>query len=70
MRHIQKIVDDHERLTKLLESEKKKLEIKGNELAKRQVHNGTERMKLSQDLEQVKHLLSVSRFFLRYKSMC
>ncbi|CAB77748.1 hypothetical protein [Arabidopsis thaliana] len=52
MRHIQKIVDDHERLTKLLESEKKKLEIKGNELAKPQVHNGTERMKLSEDLEQ------------------
>ncbi|KAL9285375.1 hypothetical protein AtEden1_Chr4g0273681 [Arabidopsis thaliana] len=52
MRHIQKIVDDHERLTKLLESEKKKLEIKGNELAKPQVHNGTERMKLSEDHEQ------------------
>jgi len=65
MRHIQKIVDDHERLTKLLESEKKKLEIKGNELAKPQVHNGTERMKLSEDLEQVKHLLSVSLFFVK-----
>ncbi|EOA25333.1 hypothetical protein CARUB_v10018651mg [Capsella rubella] len=52
MSHIQKIVDDHEKLKKLLESEKKKLEIKGNELAKREVHNGAERMKLSEDLEQ------------------
>ncbi|KAG7614800.1 XS domain, partial [Arabidopsis thaliana x Arabidopsis arenosa] len=52
VKEIEEIVDDHERLTKLLESEKKKLEIKGNELAKRQVHNGTERMKLSEDLEQ------------------
>ncbi|VYS61534.1 unnamed protein product [Arabidopsis thaliana] len=52
VKEIEELFDDHERLTKLLESEKKKLEIKGNELAKRQVHNGTERMKLSQDLEQ------------------
>ncbi|KAG7633723.1 Zinc finger-XS domain [Arabidopsis suecica] len=52
MSHIQKIVDDHEKLKRLLESERKKLEIKCNELAKREVHNGTERMKLSEDLEQ------------------
>ncbi|KAL1217333.1 Protein INVOLVED IN DE NOVO 2 [Cardamine amara subsp. amara] len=52
MSHIQKVFDDHERLKMQLELEKKKLEIKGNELAKREAHNGIERMKLAEDLEQ------------------
>lgn len=62
MSHIQKIFDDHEKLKRLLESEKKKLEIKGNELAKREAHNGTERMKLSEDLELVYICSSISLF--------
>ncbi|XP_010503501.1 PREDICTED: protein INVOLVED IN DE NOVO 2 [Camelina sativa] len=50
--HVQKIVDDHAKKKMLLESEKKKLEIRGIELAKREVHNVAERMKLTEDLEQ------------------
>ncbi|CAN8278322.1 unnamed protein product [Cochlearia groenlandica] len=52
MGHIHKIFADHEKLKMQLESEKKKLEIKGNELAKREAHNGTERKKLAEELEQ------------------
>ena len=66
MSHIQKIVDDHEKLKRLLESERKKLEIKCNELAKREVHNGTERMKLSEDLEQV----SIYSLYLSFQDIC
>lgn len=53
MIHIQKIFDDHKKLKMQLESEKKKLEEKGIELAKREAHNETERKNLAAELEQV-----------------
>ncbi|XP_013621992.1 PREDICTED: protein INVOLVED IN DE NOVO 2-like [Brassica oleracea var. oleracea] len=52
MGHVNKIFADHERLKMKLELEKKKLELKGIELAKREAHNETERKNLSEDLQQ------------------
>ncbi|KAJ4896882.1 Protein INVOLVED IN DE NOVO 2 [Raphanus sativus] len=52
MGHVNKIFADHERLKMRLELEKKKLELKGIELAKREAHNETERKNLSEDLQQ------------------
>ena len=52
MGHVNKIFADHERLKMQLELEKKKLEIKGVELAKREAHNETERKNLAEDLQE------------------
>ncbi|ESQ45681.1 hypothetical protein EUTSA_v10010188mg [Eutrema salsugineum] len=50
--HVNKIFENHKKLTMQLELEKQKLEIKGNELAKREAHNEIERKKLAEELEQ------------------
>uniref|UniRef100_A0A1J3J0I4 Protein INVOLVED IN DE NOVO 2 n=1 Tax=Noccaea caerulescens TaxID=107243 RepID=A0A1J3J0I4_NOCCA len=50
--HASRIIADHEKLKIQLELEKKKLEMKGYELAKREAHNETEWKKLAEDLEE------------------
>ncbi|KAG8390855.1 hypothetical protein BUALT_Bualt01G0127000 [Buddleja alternifolia] len=50
--HFKKIFNDHEKLKFQLESQKKDLELRGQELMKRETHNENERKKLSEDLEQ------------------
>ncbi|CAH2064817.1 unnamed protein product, partial [Thlaspi arvense] len=51
-RHVEKILADHEKIKTQLELEKKKLDDKSKELAKREAHNETERKKLAEELEQ------------------
>ncbi|KAL8470504.1 hypothetical protein ACS0TY_033125 [Phlomoides rotata] len=50
--HFRRIFNDHERLKSQLETQKKNLESRGQELLKRETHNEIERKKLSEDLEQ------------------
>ncbi|KAF2589512.1 hypothetical protein F2Q70_00040507 [Brassica cretica] len=52
VKEIEELHSDHERLKMQLELEKKKLEIKGVELAKREAHNETERKNLAEDLQE------------------
>ncbi|KAL8137468.1 hypothetical protein V2J09_003469 [Rumex salicifolius] len=50
--HFQKIYNDHEKLKMLLESEKRNLEMQGQELEKREALNETEKRKLQEDIEK------------------
>ncbi|KAL2558188.1 Protein INVOLVED IN DE NOVO 2 [Forsythia ovata] len=50
--HFQKIFNDHEKLKLQLETQKRELEHRGHELAKRETHNENERRKLSEELEE------------------
>ncbi|CAK9172704.1 unnamed protein product, partial [Ilex paraguariensis] len=55
--HFQKIFNDHEKLKVQLETQKKELELKGNELEKRETRNENERKKLFEEIEKVQHLI-------------
>ncbi|CAA3005157.1 INVOLVED IN DE NOVO 2 [Olea europaea subsp. europaea] len=50
--HLQKIFNDHEKLKLQLETRKRELELRGQELAKRETHNENERRKLAEELEE------------------
>ncbi|KAL3650142.1 hypothetical protein CASFOL_006545 [Castilleja foliolosa] len=50
--HYKKIFNDHEKLKFQLETQKRDLELRGQELMKRETHNEMERKKLAEDLEQ------------------
>ncbi|KAL2539945.1 Protein INVOLVED IN DE NOVO 2 [Abeliophyllum distichum] len=50
--HLQKIFNDHEKLKLQLETQKRELELRGHELAKRETHNENERRKLAEELEE------------------
>ncbi|CAK9135624.1 unnamed protein product [Ilex paraguariensis] len=50
--HFQKIFNDHEKLKVQLETQKKELELKGNELEKRETRNENERKKLFEEIEK------------------
>lgn len=50
--HFQKIFNDHEKQKFQLENQKRELEVRGQELSKRETHNEIERKKLTEDLEQ------------------
>ncbi|PIN12173.1 Centromere-associated protein NUF2 [Handroanthus impetiginosus] len=50
--HFKKIFNDHEKLKFQLETQRKDLEVRGQELMKRETHNEIERKKLAEDLEQ------------------
>ncbi|KAL6571139.1 hypothetical protein OROHE_002782 [Orobanche hederae] len=50
--HYKKIFNDHEKLKFQLETQKRDLELRGQELMKRETHNEIERKKLAEDLEQ------------------
>ncbi|KAL6526704.1 hypothetical protein OROGR_015794 [Orobanche gracilis] len=50
--HYKKIFNDHEKLKSQLETQKRDLELRGQELMKRETHNEIERKKLAEDLEQ------------------
>lgn len=50
--HFQKIFNDHEKLKLQLETQKRQLELRGHELAKRETHNENERRKLAEELEE------------------
>lgn len=52
--HFQKIFNDHEKLKLLLESEKRALELRGQELEKREAVNENEKKKLQEDIDKVK----------------
>ncbi|GFQ06837.1 protein involved in de novo 2 [Phtheirospermum japonicum] len=49
---MEKIFNDHEKLKFQLETQKRDLELRGQELMKRETHNEMERKKLTEDLEQ------------------
>lgn len=51
-----RIFGDHEKLKQQLENQRKDLELRGQELRKRDTHNEIERKKLAEDLEQVFHI--------------
>ncbi|CAH1430617.1 unnamed protein product [Lactuca virosa] len=50
--HYQKILNDHEKLKLRLESEKKELQLQGEELQKREVVNENERKILAEEIEE------------------
>ncbi|EPS61376.1 hypothetical protein M569_13419, partial [Genlisea aurea] len=50
--HFKKIFSDHEKMKFQLEAQKKDLELRGQELQKREAHNEIEKKRLSEDLEQ------------------
>ncbi|XP_075513437.1 protein INVOLVED IN DE NOVO 2-like isoform X1 [Primulina tabacum] len=50
--HFKKIFNDHEKLKMLLVNQKRELELRGQELEKRETHNEHERKKLTEDLEK------------------
>ncbi|KAI3809055.1 hypothetical protein L1987_25022 [Smallanthus sonchifolius] len=50
--HFQRIFNDHEKIKSQLENQKRELELRGNELEKREVVNENERKKLSEELEK------------------
>ncbi|KAK4425176.1 protein INVOLVED IN DE NOVO 2 [Sesamum alatum] len=50
--HFKRIFSDHEKLKLQLETQKRDLEVRGQELMKRETHNEIERKKLAEDLEQ------------------
>ncbi|KAL3650164.1 hypothetical protein CASFOL_006567 [Castilleja foliolosa] len=50
--HFQKIFKDHEKLKFQLEIQKRDLQLRGQELMKRETHNEIERKKLTEELEQ------------------
>ncbi|XVF83698.1 hypothetical protein PTKIN_Ptkin16aG0511300 [Pterospermum kingtungense] len=50
--HFQRISNDHEKLKSQLESHKRELELRGQELEKREALNETERKKLAEELEE------------------
>lgn len=50
--HFQKIFNDHAKLKLQLESQKTELELRGQELEKREARNESERKKLSDDIEK------------------
>ncbi|KAL7150037.1 hypothetical protein ABFS83_05G081400 [Erythranthe nasuta] len=50
--HFKKIFNDHEKLKFQLETQKRDLELRGQELMKRETHNEIEKKKLAEDLEQ------------------
>ncbi|KAH6769199.1 XH/XS domain-containing protein [Perilla frutescens var. frutescens] len=50
--HFKRIFSDHEKLKIQLDTQKRDLEHRGQELMKRETHNEIERKKLSEDLEQ------------------
>ena len=56
--HFKRIFGDHEKLKFQLETQKRDLELRGQELMKRETHNEIERKKLSEDLEQVFHMFN------------
>jgi len=51
--HFQKIFNDHAKLKLQLESEKSELDLRVQELEKREAHNESERKKLSEEIEKV-----------------
>lgn len=51
--HFQKIFKDHEKNKLLLETQKRELELRGQELEKRETQNEYERKKLAEDIEEV-----------------
>lgn len=51
-----RIFSDHEKLKHQLETQRRDLELRGQELMKRDTHNEIERKKLAEDLEQVFHI--------------
>lgn len=55
--HFKRIFNDHEKLKLQLETQKRDLEVRGQELMKRETHNEIERKKLTEDLEQVLHII-------------
>lgn len=56
--HYKKIFNDHEKLKSQLETQKRDLELRGQELMKRETHNEIERKMLAEDLEQVLRIIS------------
>ncbi|XP_076905987.1 protein INVOLVED IN DE NOVO 2-like [Bidens hawaiensis] len=50
--HFLKIFNDHEKIKLRLVNEKKELELRGQELEKREVYNENERKKVSEEMEQ------------------
>ncbi|CAA0836759.1 Protein INVOLVED IN DE NOVO 2 [Striga hermonthica] len=50
--HFRKIFSDHEKLKSQLESQKRELELRGQELVKRETDNEIEKKKLADELEQ------------------
>ncbi|CAK9133594.1 unnamed protein product [Ilex paraguariensis] len=50
--HFQKIFNDHEKLKLQLETQKRELELKGEELEKREAQNENERKKLFEEIEK------------------
>lgn len=50
--HFQKIFKDHEKNKLLLETQKRELELRGQELEKRETQNDYERKKLAEDIEE------------------
>ncbi|KAK6117902.1 hypothetical protein DH2020_048350 [Rehmannia glutinosa] len=50
--HYKRIFNDHEKLKFQLETQKRDLELRGQELMKRETHNEIERKRLAEDLEQ------------------
>lgn len=60
--HFQKIFKDHEKNKQLLETQKRELELRGQELEKRETQNEYERKKLSEELEEVTLFFSILYF--------
>lgn len=60
--HFQKIFKDHEKNKMLLETQKRELELRGQELEKRETQNEYERKKLSEELEEVTLLFAILYF--------
>lgn len=50
--HFQKIFNDHQRLKLLVESQQQELDLRSQELEKREAHNESERKKLAEELEK------------------
>lgn len=61
--HFQKIFKDHEKNKLLLETQKRELELRGQELEKRETQNEYERKKLAEDIEEVCQMLLCSSLF-------
>lgn len=55
--HFQKIFKEHEKNKQLLETQKRELEVRGQELEKRETQNDYERKKLAEDIEEVCQML-------------
>lgn len=65
--HFQKIFNEHAKLKLQLESQKKELELRGQELEKREVRSENESRKLADEIEKVWYFLFGYIMLLRSK---